>query len=214
MATEGSAKLANLDAVVLAAGLGSRFGGGKLLAPWRGGVLLDGALAAAFAAPVRSVIMVWGADEGVRAAAEGFARGVDGLERLRLAHASDFADGLSASLKAGIRAVPGDSDGAFVFLGDMPRIPLGVAATLADALRTGASAAAPTFEGERGHPVLFGKALLPQLLELSGDQGAGRLLKGLGEALVLVPASDSGVLYDVDRPEDLTGGENADAGRR
>ncbi|HEY9219590.1 MAG TPA: NTP transferase domain-containing protein, partial [Phenylobacterium sp.] len=38
---------------MLAAGAGSRFGGGKLLTPWAGGVLLDGALAAAFAAPVR-----------------------------------------------------------------------------------------------------------------------------------------------------------------
>ena len=50
------------EALVLAAGSGSRFGGGKLLAPWNGGVLLDGALPAAFAAPARSVILVTGAD--------------------------------------------------------------------------------------------------------------------------------------------------------
>ena len=43
---------ARYEAIVLAGGSGSRFGGGKLLAPFRGGELIDGALRAAFAAPV------------------------------------------------------------------------------------------------------------------------------------------------------------------
>ena len=43
----GTAKTMRLDAIVLAAGASLRFGGGKLLAPWGEGVLLDGALAAA-----------------------------------------------------------------------------------------------------------------------------------------------------------------------
>ena len=56
MATEAP----EFEAVVLAAGAGRRFGGGKLLAPWAGGALLDGALAAALAAPARRVIVVTG----------------------------------------------------------------------------------------------------------------------------------------------------------
>ncbi|MFA5600050.1 MAG: NTP transferase domain-containing protein, partial [Phenylobacterium sp.] len=59
MATEAGAAL---EALVLAAGAGRRFGGGKLLAPYRGGVLLDGALAAAFAAPARAGRLVIGTD--------------------------------------------------------------------------------------------------------------------------------------------------------
>ena len=69
MATEEASE-ETLEAVVLAAGSGSRFGGGKLLAAWGAGVLLEGALAAAFAAPVRGVTVVIGADaEAVAAAA-------------------------------------------------------------------------------------------------------------------------------------------------
>jgi molybdenum cofactor cytidylyltransferase len=203
--TGGPKTTADLDAVVLAAGAGSRFGGGKLLAPWRDGLLLDGALSAAFAAPVRSVLVVWGADRRVCDAARGFARGIGDEDRLKLVHAPCFADGLSASLKAGVAALPGDCAGAFIFLGDMPRIPPAVPAALAGALKPGVQAAAPTFSGQRGHPVLFSRGLLPSLLTLSGDQGAGPLLKGLGEALALVPAPDDGVLYDVDRREDLGG---------
>ena len=202
MATGAGPTGLKLDALVLAAGLGSRFGGGKLLAPWAGGVLLDGALSAAFAAPVRRVFVVWGADEGVRKAAEAFSAARGAVDRLRVVRAARFAEGLSASLKAGIAALPGDCEGVFVFLGDMPRIPAPVPRDLAKALASGAQAAAPIFDGRRGHPVLFGAALLPRLLDLTGDQGAGLLLKDLA-GLATVAAPDDGVLYDVDRREDL-----------
>jgi len=202
MATGGEAK-DRLEAIVLAAGAGARFGGGKLLAPWRDGVLLDGALAAAFAAPVRGASVVWGADARIAEAAMAFATRVGKADRLRLVHAADHAAGLSQSLKAGVESLPPNAAGAFVFLGDMPRIPAGVLAPLAEALAAGAAAAAPVFAGRRGHPVLFGAALFHALAGLSGDRGAGELLGRLGDHLARITAPDDGVLYDVDRPQDL-----------
>jgi molybdenum cofactor cytidylyltransferase len=193
-----------LEAVVLAAGAASRFGGGKLLAPFRSGALIDGALAAAFAAPARSVTVAWGADVRVPAAAEAFAARIGQSARLRLIHAERAAEGMAESLKAAIASLPTDCGGAFVFLGDMPRVPLAVLEPLTDALATGASAAAPVSGGRRGHPALFSAALFPQLLALSGDRGGSSVLQGLGEGLALVPAPDDGVLFDVDRPADLT----------
>lgn len=201
MATEAGAAL---EALVLAAGAGRRFGGGKLLAPYRGGVLLDGALAAAFAAPARTVWLVTGKDaEAVAAAARAFAEREGQAGRLRLVHARDHAEGMGASLRAGLAALPADSAGAFVFLGDMPKVPPAVLPALAEALAGGAAAAAPVWEGRRGNPVLLGRALFPQLLKVQGDQGARGALSGLGEALALVPAPDAGVLFDVDTPGDL-----------
>jgi len=199
----GKAKAMKLEAIVLAAGASSRFNGGKLLAPWGDGVLLDGALARAFAAPVRAVTVVWGADSRVPAAAEAFAIRIGEAERLRLVRAEHHADGMAESLKAGVASLDPDGAGSFVFLGDMPRIPQTIAAILADALAQGAPAAAPTFGGRRGHPVLFSASLFPALLALSGDRGAASVLAGLGEDLALVPVADDGVLFDVDRPEDL-----------
>ena len=55
-----------LSAIVLAAGFGTRFGGGKLTAPWRGGRLIDGAVTCARAARVDQVVVVTGADPGGR----------------------------------------------------------------------------------------------------------------------------------------------------
>jgi molybdenum cofactor cytidylyltransferase len=192
------------EAIVLAAGSASRFGSAKLLAPWLGGVLLDGALAAAFAAPVRTVTVVTGA-EGERIAAE--ARRLAGRmgesDRLRIVEAKNHAEGMGASLRAGAASLPADAAGVFVFLGDMPRVPIAVLGHLAAEVRAGAPAAAPEFRGRRGNPVLMGAGLIPSLLGLSGDKGARDILAGLGADLALVQAPDDGVLFDVDRPEDL-----------
>jgi molybdenum cofactor cytidylyltransferase len=186
------------EAVVLAAGSGSRFGGGKLLAAWDAGVLLEGALAAAFSAPVRSVTVVIGADaEAVADATRGFD------SRAVIVHAADHAEGMAASLRAGIASLPSDAAGAFIFLGDMPRVPTLVLRRMAEAVTAGALAAAPVFGGQRGNPVLIARSLFPQLLALTGDAGARGVLQGLGERLALIESPDDGVLFDVDRPADL-----------
>ena len=189
---------AGLEAIVLAAGSGSRFGGGKLLAAWKSGILLDGALAAAFAAPVRGVTVVTGADaKAVAAAAQAFD------PRVRIVHAADHAEGMGASLRAGIASLPDDAAAVFVFLGDMPRVPHAVLPALAEALAKGAPAAAPVFDGRRGNPVLLGRELFLDLLALQGDEGARRILQSLGDRLAPVEAPDDGVLFDVDQPSDL-----------
>jgi molybdenum cofactor cytidylyltransferase len=194
-----------LEAIVLAGGAGSRFGGGKLTHPWRGGALIDGALGAAFAAPARSVTVVTGADPRVEAAARKFADRAGQATRLRVVHCEGHAEGMGATLRAGIATLPADAAGAFVFLGDMPMIPPAILTELAAALAAGALAAAPRHGGQRGHPVLFGAALFPQLTALVGDQGARDMLKALGERLALVETDDPGVLVDIDRPDDLPG---------
>ena len=205
--TEGGTGAGEFEAIVLAAGSGRRFGGGKLLAPWKDGVLLDGALTAAFAAPVRTVTVVTGAEaERVGAAAQAFATRLGQAARLNLVHSADHLEGMGASLRAGAAALPVEAAGVFVFLGDMPRVPTGVLGTLADAVRAGAPAAAPVFQGQRGHPALIGRDLIPALLTLRGDAGARAVLKDLGDRLVLVEAPDNGVLFDVDERGDLRDG--------
>lgn len=211
MATEARAKQV-VEAVLLAAGAGSRFGGGKLLAALGDGVLLDRALAVALADPSRAVTLVTGADaERVAAAAQAYAARTGQAERLRVVHAPDHAEGMGASLRTGVAALPADVDAAFVFLGDMPRIPAAVLAPLAQAVAAGAPAAAAAFRGQRGHPAIFGRELFPQLLASTGDQGARAVLQGLGPRLALVEAPDDGVLADVDTPDDLKAASGLDS---
>lgn len=188
-----------LEAIVLGAGAGARFGGAKLLAPWRGGVLIEAALASAFAAPVRRITLTVGAEgERVAAAARSFAARLGEPERLSIVSAPDWALGMSASLKRAIAALAQDVDAVFVFLGDMPLIPPGVPAALARALTADVAAAAPVFDGATGHPALIGASLFPSIARLEGDRGARGLLEALGPRLARLPAPDAGVLFDVD----------------
>ena len=185
-------------ALVLAAGSATRFGGRKLLADWNGTPLLHAALAAARAAPVDGVTVVTGADVAdVGACIAAFD------PAMRQVHASGYAEGMSASLRTGIAALPSDTDAAFVFLGDMPRVPHAVLQALADAVRLGAPAAVPVFQGRRGNPVMLAREVFADVAALDGDTGARQILQGLGSRVALVDSPDDGVLFDVDTPGDL-----------
>lgn len=192
-----------LEAIVLAAGAGRRFGGRKMLAPFEGRPLIAGALDAAFAAPVRRVRLVTDGDPELAAIVGDHALDLGRPDDLEVVVARDAAEGMGASLREAVASLPAETDGAFVFLGDMPRIPVGLAASLAEVLAKGFDLAAPCFEGQRGHPVLFGRACFPTLRRLAGDEGARSLLSAAGERLALVETSDPGILFDVDRREDL-----------
>ena len=181
-----------VGAILLAAGAGRRFGGGKLLSPFGAGRLIDGALAAACASPADRIVVVTGADAD-RVAAHVAASVQD--PRLQVTHAVDWDAGMSASLKAGIAALL-DCDAVIVLLGDMPRIPHAILGPLVDLVRDGAPASAPVCDGQRGHPVVLGAGLMARAQELTGDQGAARLLAGVQ----LLPCTDAGVLFDVDAP--------------
>lgn len=184
-------------AIVLAAGLGARFGGGKLLAPFRGRPLIAGALTTALESPAVSVVVAIGNDPVLETT---ILRLGDGARVVRVA---DPARGMGASLAAAARAVPDDIDGVFVFLGDMPLISPEIAPALIRALPGRRGVAAPANAGQRGHPVLFGGDWIPALRELDGDVGAQALIRQAAEHFVMVETDDPGVLFDIDRPEDL-----------
>ena len=186
--------------IVLAAGAGRRFGGSKLTAPFGEGLVIDAALdlAAAAGAPV---IVATGAD--ARVAARARARLKDTVE-LIIVEVASWNLGLSQSLQAAVAAVPKACDGAFICLGDMPRIPHTIPSLLSGAFEDGDLAVAPYYQGMRGHPVLISRALLSRLEGLKGDQGAGRILDALGPALRRVDTGHAGICFDIDTQADLT----------
>ena len=185
--------------LVLAAGRSTRMGGpNKLLEEINGKPLVRIVAEHALASRAKPVIVVTGHQR------ERVEHALAGLP-VTFAHNPDFADGLSTSLKAGIKAVPADADGAIVTLGDMPQ----VTATLIDRLiaafdpERGALVVIPTIEGKRGNPVLWARRFFSDLLAVEGDVGARHLISGYAEAVTEVPVEDAAALTDVDTPEAL-----------
>lgn len=190
MTADGGLPGDSFAAIVLAAGHAVRFGSDKLSAPLDGVPLLTHAIRAARAAPVVKVVVV--ARPGLTLEPW---PGEPAVEVVRLASSA-----LSDTLKAGIAAA-GDAKGAFVFLGDMPRIPQGMAASLAAAIGP-AYAAMPRQGGRPGHPVLLSSRAFADIYALTGDEGAGRLLRRRDD-VIFVDCTDPAIHFDVDRPDDL-----------
>ncbi len=169
---------------MLAAGLGSRFGGGKLEAICAGKPLGRWALDAVEAAGLEPGLIVTG-PEGVSFAG-GWTPVINPMPEA----------GLGPSLALAARlALTGGRKALLVLLADMP---LMTPVYLRELAAAPAPAATRQFDGRAGVPALLSRALLTRAAKLTGERGAGPLL---GRAKLL--DAPPGTLRDVDTVEDL-----------
>jgi molybdenum cofactor cytidylyltransferase len=119
---------------------------------------------------------------------------------VRVVHNPDFAQGLASSLKAGVRALGDDVDGAVICLGDMPRITAQHLDRLIAAFEPEAqkSVVVPTVDGKRGNPVLWGRRHFEAILDLAGDVGARALIGQNASEVAEVEMEDDAALVDID----------------
>ncbi len=180
-------------AILLAAGSSRRFGSEKLLADCRGRPLIEHALDALLdARGVDSVVLV------VRPGFVSPAR-----ERCTVVINEQHAEGLGASLRAGVAAAP-PADALLVALADMPDVsPALIEALIAGLAASARSIVVPVHRGRRGHPVAFRAALRGELLALKGDVGARTILAAHPEQVEEMATDDPAVVRDVDEPADL-----------
>jgi molybdenum cofactor cytidylyltransferase len=185
-------------AVILAAGLSARMGQNKLVADIGGKALVRHVAEAALASAARPVVVVTGND------ATAVEHALTGLTTT-FARNPDYQKGLSASLIAGIDAVPDDCDGAVILLGDMP----GVTAHTIDRLiaafdpEEDRAICVATRYGKRGNPVLWSREFFPDIRKLEGDVGAKSLIGENVDLVCEVEMGDDGPLVDIDTPDAL-----------
>lgn len=184
--------------IVLAAGRGSRFKAAlhKLMQPFGGSTVLGTTLEHAIESglPVRAITTSGLTAEASRHVAlrdivELPESGSAGLDHLGMGYS--IASGVSASA---------DASGWLVLPGDMPMVRSSTLAAVADALAQHAVAYAQ-HQGRRGHPVGFAAELYSELVQLTGDEGARRIVARFPSFGVEV--DDPGVLIDLDTADDL-----------
>ena len=184
--------------VVLAAGRSSRFGAGhhKLAQTIGESTVLAQTLASAIASHLRTVVVTTAAFVDV-ARSSVAARDVVVLPEV----GSDGGNllGMGVSIAAGVSARP-HAAGWLVLPGDMPLVQPSTLQAVARGLDHH-SVVYAQHRGRRGHPVGFAAELYSELVALSGDEGARRLLArypAFGLEL-----DDPGILVDIDTPNDL-----------
>ncbi len=191
-----------IGAVVLAAGISQRMGTtNKLLAPIGGSPMIVRVVSALLASRARPVVVVTGHD------AEHVEKALEGMP-VRLVHNPDYAQGLSASLGAGLSALEDDVEGAVIALGDMPWVSSEDIDSLIDAFepREGHTICVPVHDRKRGNPILWSARYFDEMRRLEGDVGARHLLAQSDEDVCEVPTDNAGVLRDVDTREALDRG--------
>lgn len=179
--------MAEPHVVVLAAGRGERFGGGKLDATCAGKPLGGWVLDAVADA---------GLDAGTLVVGPGSVHFADGHPGWKLLVNPHPEEGLGTSLALAAQAALARGDPALlVLLADMPLV---TSAYLRRLAATRPPAATGHADDHAGVPALLDRALIEKAATLSGDRGAGPLLE---TATLLDPPV--GMLRDVDTPEDL-----------
>ncbi|MDX5366272.1 MAG: NTP transferase domain-containing protein, partial [Alphaproteobacteria bacterium] len=188
-----------IAALVLAAGKSSRMQGpNKLLMDVGDKPMVAHIVDAALESSAGPVIVVTGnAEAEVRAALAGRA--------VTFVHNPDYAEGLSTSLRAGLGALPEETDGALVCLGDMPDIRAAHLDRLIAAFdpEEGRTICVPTVAGKRGNPVLWGRDWFAAMMDVKGDTGAKHLIGENEDAVCEVPMPDDAALRDIDTQAEL-----------
>ncbi|MBR0643951.1 NTP transferase domain-containing protein [Plastoroseomonas hellenica] len=122
-------------------------------------------------------------------------------------HAEDYAEGLSASLKAGLAALPADAEGVMICLGDMPLVSTAMLDRLLAGFdpEEGRAIVMPTYRGKQGNPMVWGREFLPAMLAITGDVGARHLAGKHADRVAEIEMPDDAVLRDFDTAEALAG---------
>ena len=187
--------LLKIVGILLAAGSGSRFGGGKLLHPLADGTPIGVAsLRNLKSALPDSIAVVRAGDGRLRKLLEGEGIAVRLCGDAHLGMARSFVCGIDASRNA---------DGWVIALGDMPYLLPQTIRTIAERSAETGRIAIPAYHGERGHPVGFGRRYLDDLLNLRGDEGARSVIQRHPGDVDIVDCDDRGILRDIDTPADL-----------
>lgn len=126
------------------------------------------------------------------------------LEGVRVIENPEYGNGMSSSIRAGLRAVKDDAEAALIVLADQPLVSSKTINQIVDYFRDRKPGILiPVFKGFRGNPVLIARRLFPEMSRITGDIGCRAIFDDHPMEIETVEVDDAGVLIDIDTPEDL-----------
>lgn len=184
-----------IAAIILAAGTSSRMGEPKQLLPFKGVSLIRTVTQNVLDSAVDEVLVVSGCN-----AAEVNAE-IDDLP-VKIVYNPDYKLGQGTTLALGAGLVNPAAELFLVFMCDQPLINADIINELIKEYKhRNCLALRPLYDGQPGHPVIFAGPLLQAMQSLGGDEGARKILRGLGDQAVELPVPYEEVVFDVDTPE-------------
>ena len=190
-----------ISAVILAAGESRRMGKqNKLLLPIGGEALLVKLVASVCASDVGQVLVVIGHE------AEKIRRELNEFP-LNFVYNPNFSEGMTTSIKYGVKVVSHECDGLLICLGDMPFINTSeinklIHAYVKNRIKGEGLIVVPVFKRQRGNPVLFSIEFRNDILEHKKESGCKEVIMKNSDSVMEIEMDDEKMLLDVDTMED------------
>ena len=169
-----------------------------MLLPWEKKTVLTHCVRTLLRSKVKEVIVVLG---GRTKLIESQLRG----RKVKVVVNPHYRRGMSTSIRRGIVAVDPTSHAILIALGDMPFLSVRTVNALVRAFAQGkGEIIVPSFRGRKGHPVIFHKRYIKELLQLKGDVGGRSIIERHPKEVRVVRTKSEGVVKDIDTWEDYT----------
>ena len=186
-----------IGVVILAAGESRRMGEPKLLLPWGNSTIIRYVCEQVVACGLYEVVVVAGSrTEEIR----------DQIADLpvRVVFNPSYADGeMRSSLQIGLQALWNGNDACMVVLGDQPQIQQNVMQSVLTIYREGKGRIiAPSYNRQRGHPVLIDRMFWPEIMALTPEQAPRDFIRSHENEIYHLIVDTDAILSDIDTPED------------
>ena len=190
-----------ISAVILAAGESRRMGKqNKLLLPLGGEALLVKLVKSVYDSDVGQVLVVIGHEsKKIKQELNNYP--------LSFVYNPNFSEGMTTSIKSGVKEVFPDCDGFLICLADMPLITAPevnklIHAYVQNRVKEKKLIVVPVFQGNRGNPVLFSSEFRNDILEHKKKSGCKGVIMNNSKYVKEIEMDDDNMLLDVDTLKD------------
>jgi len=188
--------MSRISAVLLGAGESKRMGFDKLSLPWRRKTVLKHCLETLLRSKVQEVVIVLShRNKEIKHLFQG--------QKVKIVVNPYSKRGMSTSIRKGLEAVHPRSDGILIALGDQPFLKRRTINALIRAFDQGREGIIiPSFQGRKGHPVIFHRRYKEELRKLKGDVGGRSIVDRHPGDIRVLPIKSVGVVKDIDTWQD------------
>lgn len=184
--------MAEIWAIILAAGESKRMGSPKMLLPFKGFTMIENVIANVSCSKVDNIMVVLGADR-------------DSIVKLirtkavNYCYNENYKDGMLSSVVCGFRNIPIDHSAVLVFQGDQPLItPKAINSVIEVYLSSGKGIVIPVYKCKRGHPILIDRKYRDEIQKLNPAEGLRSLALKYSDDVLEVNTDVAGILRDFD----------------
>jgi molybdenum cofactor cytidylyltransferase len=197
---EGKGKM--VSAILLGAGESRRMKVNKLSLPWGRESVFEHCFNTLLRSRVGEVIVVLNKqNEGMKRQFE--KRSASTTQKVKVTFNPYYKRGISTSIRQGLQVMDPRSEGILISLADQPFLKTRTINVLLRAFHERKEEiVVPSFQGMKGHPVIFHRKYEKELLKLRGDMGGSPILLKYSKQVKTIPVRSEGVIKDIDTREE------------